>query len=108
MSFGESRDRSQALPVACALTPAQLSERREELLSGLIRAATGRCELNEGFRYSFAADGGIVQTIARTIEMERICCPFLRFQLTIEPAHGPITLEVTGPSGTRELLDSLV
>ena len=35
------------------------------------------------------------------------CCPFLRFVVTAEPNGGPIYLEVTGPPGTRELLDQL-
>ncbi len=38
------------------------------------------------------------------IQLERQCCPFLRFQLTVEPGGGPIWLELTGPPGTREFL----
>ena len=32
----------------------------------------------------------------------------LRFQITVEPDGGPIWLELTGPSGTREFLDALL
>jgi hypothetical protein len=36
------------------------------------------------------------------------CCRFLRFTLTVEPDRGPIALELTGPRGTREFLESLL
>jgi hypothetical protein len=34
-------------------------------------------------------------------------CPFLRFQVTVEPESGPVFLEATGPERTRQLLDGL-
>jgi len=40
------------------------------------------------------------------IERERGCCPFLRFTLDVAPGHGPVTLEVTGPPGTRAVLEA--
>jgi hypothetical protein len=40
----------------------------------------------------------------RIIDSERSCCSFLRFQLTAEPATGPVTFDETGPPGTREVL----
>ena len=48
-----------------------------------------------------------IEDIARTIDSERECCPFLQFTLTVEPASGPIHLDLTGPSGTREFLTGL-
>ena len=35
-------------------------------------------------------------------------CPFLRFQLTAEPNLGPLTIRITGPEGTKELLKSIL
>jgi hypothetical protein len=46
--------------------------------------------------------------IARTIDAERQCCRFLHFGVTVEPDGGPITLELSGPSGTREFLSALL
>ena len=43
-------------------------------------------------------------TLATFIDLERRCCAFLRFRLTVEPGEGPIWLELTGPPGTREFL----
>ena len=53
-------------------------------------------------------DDDILATIAQTIDAERQCCRFLRFSITVEPDGGPITLELTGPPGTREFLSAFL
>jgi hypothetical protein len=95
------------LPVACTLSPVALKARRENLLNALLQRATERSDLPDGCRLQFAPDEEILADIARTIEAERRCCRFLEFQLTIAPDLGPITLELTGPAGTREFLADL-
>ena len=93
-------------PPACTLTPDQLRERRDALLSGLVRRANEVTDLENGLRITFENRDGLLAEIARIIEQERTCCRFLRFQVTAEPDGGPITLDVTGPPGTREMLRS--
>jgi hypothetical protein len=41
------------------------------------------------------------------IDAERQCCTFRRFDLSVPPGGGHMSLKVTGPSGTREFLDAL-
>jgi hypothetical protein len=48
-----------------------------------------------------------VASLGQLITVERECCPFLRFNLRLEPGEGPIWLELTGPSGTKDFLNSL-
>jgi hypothetical protein len=52
----------------------------------------------------FESSPGSFAELARVVDQERSCCSFLRFQLTAEPGTGPVTFEVTGPPGTREML----
>jgi hypothetical protein len=96
------------LPVVCALTPAAVKARREGLLSRLVEQAEARAELPDGYRLRFAASGHALASIAETIDAERQCCRFLRFSLTVEPDGGPVSLDLTGPSGTREFLAALL
>jgi hypothetical protein len=42
------------------------------------------------------------------IDAERQCCQFLRFQLTVEAAGGPVVLDVTGPLGSRDFLGAMI
>jgi hypothetical protein len=95
-------------PVACELTPAEIAARRATLLPGLLARAEERIPLADGFRWRFAASAACLAAAAETIDAERQCCRFLQFVLTIEPGGGPMWLEITGPQGTSEFLESLL
>jgi hypothetical protein len=95
------------LPVVCALTPAALKARREGLLARLLRRAQAHEELPEGHLLRFQPTGDTLAAIAETVDAERMCCRFLRFSITVEPDGGPISLELTGPPGTREFISAL-
>ena len=43
--------------------------------------------------------------ILTIINLERKCCSFLRFCLTVEPQEGPIWLEMTGPAETENFIE---
>lgn len=94
------------LPVACTLTAETLATRKAGLLPGLARRAAKREEIAEGIRLGFSPDA--IAAIAATIDAERRCCRFLRFDLTVEPDDGLVWLTLTGPPGTRELLTALI
>jgi hypothetical protein len=44
--------------------------------------------------------------VARFVANERKCCTFLRVELDIAPGAGSMWLRLTGPQGTRELLEA--
>ena len=96
------------LPIVCTLGPAAVKARREDLLANLVRCVEERYETSNGYRFRFAAADEILVNIARTIDVERQCCRFLQFRLTIEPDGGPIWLDVTGPPGSREFVAALI
>ena len=96
------------LPIVCTLGPAAVKARREDLLGGLVRRAAERIELPNGYRVRFEAEPGRLRTIAEVIDVERQCCRFLRFEITVEPDERSLWLEFTGPPGTREFLAGLL
>jgi hypothetical protein len=96
------------LPIACELTPAEITAQRATLLPGLLAQAAERTPLPNGFRWRFAASGEFLTAAVETMNTERQCCRFLRFVLVIEPDGGPIWLEITGPQGTAEFLEALL
>jgi hypothetical protein len=95
------------LPIACTLSPAALKARREGLLNDLVDRAELRLELTDGYRLRFSASDDILSAIARAVDAERQCCRFLRFTVTVEPAGGPILVDLTGPPGSREFLAAM-
>jgi hypothetical protein len=96
-----------SLPVVCSLSPEAIQARKADLLPGLFRRAVASEALPNGVRLQFDASSEALQAIASTIDAERQCCRFLRFELTIEPDAGPIWLTLTGPSGTAEFLSAM-
>ncbi|HEV7395570.1 MAG TPA: hypothetical protein VGN86_03580 [Pyrinomonadaceae bacterium] len=96
-----------SLPVACALTEPELQERRANLLKNVRTAVLEGKEMENGYAYRFPSDEKWIAELANLISLERRCCPFLNFDLKLEPGFGPIWLELTGPPGTREFLNSL-
>ncbi len=106
--MSDSRGKSSDPPIACTLTPGELAARRDQLLPGLLAAATEREPVPGGFRWRFDASEDLLSRVATVIEAERHCCRFLRFVLSVEPSGGPIWLEVTGPPGTEDFLNTLL
>jgi hypothetical protein len=97
-----------ALPIACTLTPTELESRGSQLLPGLVARSSARLELPNGYRWSFSPTDGLMAEITRVIDAERRCCRFLQFFVVVEERGGAVTLEVTGPNGTREFLAQLI
>jgi hypothetical protein len=91
-------------PVACSLTSAELQERQERLLKKVRSEVAEIKELENGFAYKFPAGKERITELAQLIDLEHQCCPFLRFQLTVESDDGHLWLEMTGPEGTKDFL----
>ncbi len=100
------------VPVACRLSGPELRARESGLLANLAAQVLEREPLpsgsadSEGLRLRFAATAELLAEVAQLIALERQCCPFLRFSLTVEPAGGPLWLELSGPPGTRSFLET--
>jgi hypothetical protein len=61
-------------------------------------------ELPNGYEFQFHSD--VLEAVATFITNERRCCPFVDFELSIEAGSDLVTLRMTGPAGTRELLQA--
>jgi hypothetical protein len=92
------------LPVACILSEPELASRRAGVLAAIRRGQQEARWLPDGVALRFAAEPDRLAILAAFIDLERRCCAFLRFRLTVEPGGGPIWLELTGPPGTRDFL----
>jgi len=64
----------------------------------------GAAELEDGIAFRLPGQQEWLTLLAELMIAERECCPFLRFQLTAEPQIGEITLQITGPAGTKEFV----
>ena len=94
-------------PIACRLTDAELRARREGLLARARASVIASAWAEDGLTLEFDTALATLATVLEVVQVERQCCPFLRFQLDAGPDGHPLTLVITGPPGTRAFLESL-
>jgi hypothetical protein len=107
MSDASQSQNAPADELTCSLAPDQLNAQRKQLIPGLFQLAEQVEDIPDGIRFRFAHQPKLVAELAALIEKERVCCSFLSFRLVTEKGEGPITLEVSGPPGTAEMLRRL-
>jgi len=94
-------------PLACVPEAIRMNMRMEHFALArrlLNQQATERTDLIDGYAFRFEADK--LLELMQFIDNERKCCPFMTFQLTLAPGAGPIWLRMTGPEGTRAVLQA--
>jgi hypothetical protein len=69
-----------------------------------VELAETREQLSDGYAFRFPADA--IHEVARFIANERRCCPFMEFGISISPNADSLWLRMTGPEGTRDVLDA--
>jgi len=95
-------------PVACTLSDNEFQQRRSGLLAKVWDKIQEVKSIDSGYALRFESTDEILEELTRLIQLERSCCQFLEFNLRVLPEQGPIWLELSGPDGTKEFLDSLL
>ncbi len=66
-------------------------------------------ELPNGYAIAFSSQPNTCLQVTKFVTMERRCCPFISFTMRFEPNNGLLWLQLTGPEGTKEILqESLI
>jgi hypothetical protein len=100
-------DALKTQPLTCipGAIPQQERPAHFALARRLLRSdAVSRRALANGYEIRFSID--VMTDVALFVSRERLCCPFLRFDLAVEPGAAEVTLRMTGPEGAREALDA--
>ena len=92
------------LPIACNLTETELRQRRQAIMSAFGNIQVTVSDLPDGYAYIFPATSEALMEIARLVDLERECCPFLTFRIVVEASQEPMRLEVTGPKEAKAVI----
>src|SRR5690349_1259027 len=65
-------------------------------------------ELPNGYEFRFADDPNVLTRLVDFISLEKLCCPFLRFEIAVEAENGPVWLRLTGRDGVKEFIQEEV
>lgn len=85
----------------------ELQERRQTVLDKLAASLIDSEELPDGFRYRFPLDDSVLQNLINAISLERKCCPFLNFKLSLESGVDFAALDLTGGQGAKDAIQEL-
>ncbi len=81
-----------ALPIACALTPADLAAQATRWQQLAAQAMTGRAETAQGVRITFRSGPGVEDELSSLLAVEQRCCPWATW--TVETGAQQIVLDV--------------
>lgn len=95
------------IPIACSLNDRELAARRKNLLEKTAEFLAETQERENGFVYLFSVDDSVFKNLVEIIRLERKCCPFLNFKLTLEAQSQFISLELSGQNGAKEAIRNL-
>jgi hypothetical protein len=97
---------SQESPIACVM--AALGEeqrrRRKELEQSLGASVEEVRELADGYALRLPSGSRTLLDAAEFVTYERLCCPFLDFEINVEREGGPLWLRLTGREGVKEFV----
>ncbi|MDZ4720016.1 MAG: hypothetical protein SH847_16315 [Roseiflexaceae bacterium] len=68
----------------------------------IFHMAQERVELADGYAFRFPAED--YPALVAFIGNERLCCAFFRFELIVEPQHGPVWLRLCGTPDVKAYL----
>jgi hypothetical protein len=93
-------------PLACNMRAISAADRPRynDLMKRLRSAVRNRSELTDGYVYKLDSKPMALAEVAEWITMERLCCPFLTFQLDVKGLDGTAQLTLRGPVGTKAIL----
>lgn len=99
-------ENKQPVTLACEVGAIPSTDRPGHfaLLNRLFAELTlDRERLSRGYSYRFAPSA--FDLVAKFVENERKCCPFLTFVIEVGATSEPIALQVNGPEGVHDFLD---
>ena len=91
-------------PLACALLGAEFQARKAAITEELFAHVLETRELEDGFAYRLPGEGPWPARVFTFVEAERVCCPFFRFEVVLEPDAGPLWLTLRGGEGVKALI----
>src|SRR4029078_7773538 len=95
------------IPIVCSLTDAELRERRGKYLDKMSGSLVASEDLDNGTRVQVSIGDSTISDLAEIIKLERECCPFLSFNIAIDAGSDLVSLDMTGPGETKQMIRSL-
>ena len=98
-------DKNQS-PLACDMTAISVEQRPVHLAKSreLFSQIQETRELPDGYEFRFADGADVLRPLVDFVALEKLCCPFLGFEIEVEAESGPVWLRLTGREGVKAFI----
>jgi hypothetical protein len=98
-------DKNQS-PLACDMTAIPVEQRPVHLAKSreVFAQIQETRELSNGYEFRFADQLDVLKRLVDFVSLEKLCCPFLRFEIQVEAENGPVWLRLSGREGVKEFI----
>lgn len=90
--------------VQCSLIPEDLSTRKEELKKTIFSKVEKRKEDSNGVIFYFNDEPNLLESVLEHMMIERQCCPFFKFDVSILPFNKGFALQISGSEDAIEMV----
>lgn len=95
----------EKITLACKLTDKDQIKRMQELHQTLFKKIDKTIEGSTSYELVFKnPDSTLSKNLFDFIQFERLCCPWLKFQLTYQSGEGPVSLKMGNSVETKEMV----
>jgi len=97
------------VPITCDLGALSPEERaREQTLLAEFKLTSGEPqETANGFRFVLRNDPPWLGRLGEFLALERLCCPFLNFELVVPAGRQPVSLHISGEPAVKPFVRSV-
>lgn len=95
-----------SLPIACDMNATSPDQRNryDAVRAQMAALSEGVDDRADGYTLRFPAASEVIVLLAEFITFERLCCPFLHFQLDVAPEGQAVRLSLYGGEGVKAFL----
>ena len=93
--------------LVCSLLPKEKQERQKQIKEVLVPFLIKKETIPNGIIFYFKDEENLSNQLMEFIALEKTCCPFFKFDLSILPFQQGIALQVSGMPGVKEFIGNL-
>lgn len=90
--------------IACTLVDPEERRAREIEVGNLFQTCQAVTELPDGYQLRFAGSDVAFAQLSAFLRVERHCCPFFAFELSIAPNLGTLSLRLRGSAAVKDFI----
>ena len=88
----------------CTLLDDELAERKKTLKDEVFSRVFKKTQSSNGFIYFFNDEPNLLASVLEHVQIEKSCCPFLKFDISILPFQQGFALQISGSDEALEMI----